>query len=136
MALWKSRIWVKISFSKSEFCLKTVFRKPNFAENQFFRIRVLPKISFLKPEFCRKSVIEYEFSSSLAILEKHGRNDIIPEAIVLAQLSWHTYQNILRWWNGQISGQRCVKNIIDDVATVTGGICGATLGGTIGNVRL
>ena len=66
---------------------------------------------------------------SLAILENHGRNDVIPETIVIAQLSWHTYQNILRWWNGQISGQRCVKNIIDDVATVTGGICGATMGG-------
>ena len=67
--------------------------------------------------------------NSLAIIEKHGRSDIIPETIVLAQLSWQTYQNILRWYNGEISGHRCAKNIIDDIATVSGGIGGSTVGG-------
>ena len=33
--------------------------------------------------------------------------------------------------NGEISGKRCVKNIIDDIATVAGGMGGACLGGYV-----
>ncbi|XP_052778491.1 vasodilator-stimulated phosphoprotein-like [Mya arenaria] len=39
---------------------------------------------------------------------------------------------ILRWWNGDISGQRCVKNITDCLAGIAGGVAGGVGGQTAG----
>ncbi|CAF1531489.1 unnamed protein product [Didymodactylos carnosus] len=54
--------------------------------------------------------------------------------IVSVLLSWEALQSISLWWKGEISGQRCAKNIIDAASTVAGGVGGGALGSTIGTV--
>ena len=78
------------------------------------------------------SALKKSAMNALQTISEKGQ--IIPEVIVWGQLSWQTYQTILRWYNGQISGKRCVKNIIDDVATLAGGMGGACIGGYIGSM--
>uniref|UniRef100_A0A914PBZ1 J domain-containing protein n=1 Tax=Panagrolaimus davidi TaxID=227884 RepID=A0A914PBZ1_9BILA len=48
-------------------------------------------------------------------------------------LVYEIYDNIYRWWNGEISGQRATKNIIDSVAAVGGGAAGASAGAAMGS---
>ena len=43
--------------------------------------------------------------------------------------------NVRRWWNGEITGERCAKNIIDDLATVGGALAGAA-GGAVAGVAV
>ena len=43
------------------------------------------------------------------------------------------YFNVKKWWNGEITGKRCAKSIIDDGAKVGGAIGGAAGGAWIGS---
>ena len=38
-------------------------------------------------------------------------------------LSYTALKSIQRWWDGEISGARCVKNIIDSSVAITGMFC-------------
>jgi hypothetical protein len=49
---------------------------------------------------------------------------IAPIAIVTIQLSWEALKSIRSWWNGEISGKRCAKQIIDASAGILGGYAG------------
>ena len=43
------------------------------------------------------------------------------------------YFNVKKWWNGEITGKRCAKSIIDDGAKAGGAIGGAAGGAWIGS---
>lgn len=49
-------------------------------------------------------------------------------------LAKEAYENINLWYKGEISGKRCVKNILDSAASVGGGIVGAAGGAAIGSL--
>lgn len=53
----------------------------------------------------------------------------------IANIGLGIYNNIQRWWNGEISGEQCIKNLLDllpKAAGVAGGYFGAVIGGAIG----
>lgn len=54
--------------------------------------------------------------------------------IITIQLSYETIQSIKSWMNGEISGKRCTKQIIDSSASIFGGYAGASVGATIGSM--
>ncbi|XP_072049526.1 uncharacterized protein [Amphiura filiformis] len=50
---------------------------------------------------------------------------LVEVALVTAYLAYDIIKNIRRWWNNEITGTRCVKNIIDNGVSVAAGIsCG------------
>ena len=61
---------------------------------------------------------------------------VAPIGIVAVQLSWEALKSIRLWWNGDITGKRCVKQIIDASAGILGCYVGGTVGITIGSALL
>ncbi|XP_060598472.1 uncharacterized protein LOC132752188 isoform X2 [Ruditapes philippinarum] len=63
---------------------------------------------------------------------------VVTVALAGVFLAWEVIMNINRWWNGEITGKRCVKNIIDCgvgvAAGIVGGWTGQAIGGFIGSV--
>lgn len=57
---------------------------------------------------------------------------VVTVALASAYLTYETVKNIRRWWKGEISGKRCLKNIIDTGFTITGGLAGGVAGCTAG----
>jgi hypothetical protein len=57
-----------------------------------------------------------------------------PVVIVTVQLAWKAVESISSWWKEDISGKRCVKQIIDTSAGVLGSYAGGAAGSTIGTV--
>ena len=53
---------------------------------------------------------------SLALI-KSGAGTLVAVGLTVIPLAYDAYKNIKRWWNGEISGVRCTKNIIDSIAT-------------------
>lgn len=47
---------------------------------------------------------------------------VVRVALVTVCLAWDVIKNIRRWWNGEITGKRCVKNIIDCGVAVAAGL--------------
>ncbi len=47
-------------------------------------------------------------------------------------MTHESWTNIQAWRHGEITGKRCVKNIIDDIASITGTVAGSQLGASIG----
>ncbi|CAF0816552.1 unnamed protein product [Adineta ricciae] len=82
-----------------------------------------------------KSLIAVSVSQSLTRAQVVA-GKIIPIAIVAVQLSWEALKSIRLWWNGEISGKRCAKQIIDGSAAVLGGYAGGVAGVAIGTAIL
>jgi hypothetical protein len=55
---------------------------------------------------------------------------------VAVQLSWEALKSIRSWWNGEISGKRCAKQIIDASAGILGGYGGGVAGMAVGTAVL
>ena len=51
-------------------------------------------------------------------------------------LSYEIYKDICRWWKGEISGVRCVKNVIDGTASMAAGVGGGFAGAAIGTALI
>jgi hypothetical protein len=75
----------------------------------------------------------------VGIFERVG-STVATFALAAVFLTWDAIHSIHRWWRGQISGIRCVKNIIDSAlstaAGVGGGFAGAVLGAFVGPVGM
>lgn len=59
---------------------------------------------------------------------------VAPSTLAPISLSFEAIQNILRWWNGEISGARCAKNIVDSMVAIGGGVAGGMGGAAIGGM--
>ncbi|XP_057315558.1 uncharacterized protein LOC130656675 [Hydractinia symbiolongicarpus] len=57
------------------------------------------------------------------LVTKHGGTPIMV-ALSSVYLAYDAVINIRRWWKGEITGVRCVKNIIDTASGLTGGAGG------------
>ena len=49
-------------------------------------------------------------------------------------LPFEAIHNIKLWFNGEISGKRCAKSLVDASAAIAGGIGGAALGASLGSI--
>ena len=49
-------------------------------------------------------------------------------------LAYDVYKNICEWWNGEITGKRCIKNIIDSGLTIGAGMAGGVAGVAFGSI--
>lgn len=67
---------------------------------------------------------------AVAAYSKHAK--ILGNVKIILTLTYTVFSNIKEWWAGEISGTRCVKSIMDDVAAIAGGIGGAAGGAAIG----
>eukprot|EP00794_Sanderia_malayensis_P004974 gene4974-5622_t len=57
---------------------------------------------------------------------------VVMVTLASVYLTWEAYKNIRRWWNGEISGKRCAKCIIDSIAAVGAGVAGGVAGVALG----
>ncbi|CAF1516095.1 unnamed protein product [Rotaria magnacalcarata] len=69
-----------------------------------------------------------------ALLSMFTKGALQPTVIIAPKLAYEAIMNIRAWWKGEISGQRCVKNLLDDMATVAGGMGGAWAGAAAGSI--
>ena len=78
----------------------------------------------------------FSFGAYTVLLESSLRGDygLVPVTIVGVHLGWETVQNLRAWWKGELSGKRCLKNLLDDLAAVVGGFGGAAVGATFGSI--
>lgn len=58
------------------------------------------------------------------------KNELVAVLLDATVLSPPIITSIRRWWDGEITGERCVKTIIDDTASIVGG-CAGGVGGKI-----
>ncbi|CAF1399058.1 unnamed protein product [Rotaria sordida] len=71
-------------------------------------------------------------SRALAFTERAGA--LAPVAIAAVLLSWEALKSIAAWWKGEISGKRCVANIVNAASTIGGGAAGGAAGVYIGTL--
>lgn len=69
-------------------------------------------------------------TSASAVVNVFGKRASI--ALAAVYLSYEAFHNIYRWWNGEISGKRVWKNIIDSTTSVSAGIAGGWGGAAAG----
>ncbi|CAG0895506.1 unnamed protein product [Cyprideis torosa] len=66
-------------------------------------------------------------SKALSVIER-GANKVVGIGLAAVYLTWEALKSIYHWCTGEISGKRCVKNILDSVSSVSAGV-GGGLGG-------
>lgn len=85
----------------------------------------------------RSSQIVSYTSKAMGVVNKVGGN-VVLVTLCAIQLTYEAIKNLKQWWNGEISGKRCAKNLIDATFTVGagvgGGIGGAALGTLLGPI--
>ena len=53
--------------------------------------------------------------------------------LAAVHLAYNANRSISEWWNGLITGKRCIKNIIDSGVTMGAGIAGGAMGAKVGS---
>ena len=73
-----------------------------------------------------------------ALATARAARPLVRVSLVVVFLAADILMNIRRWWKGEITGIRCVKNIIDNgagvAAGIVGGIGGEMIGAAIGSI--
>uniref|UniRef100_A0A914ZAS1 J domain-containing protein n=1 Tax=Panagrolaimus superbus TaxID=310955 RepID=A0A914ZAS1_9BILA len=77
------------------------------------------------PRLLRFELIAHKFDSI---------STVVYVALDTVFLPFEAIQSIHLWFNGEISGRRCVKTVVDATAAVAGGIGGAAVGASVGAV--
>lgn len=54
--------------------------------------------------------------------------------LAVAVIAWEAVVNIREWWDGDITGKRCAKNVLDCLSSMAGGYAGAAGGVYVGAV--
>ncbi|CAB3985279.1 Hypothetical predicted protein [Paramuricea clavata] len=67
------------------------------------------------------------------LVDKTG-GTVVMVALAAVYLTYNAYDNIRRWWKGEISGKRCIKNVLDATFTIGAGMAGGAAGAAIGSV--
>ena len=62
-----------------------------------------------------------------------GAGDVVMVGLAAVALAYDVWLNIKRWWKGEISGVRCLKNIIDSGVSIVSGVGGGLAGASIGS---
>ena len=67
-------------------------------------------VRFIDSSFSKETAVDRYIGRSLVFQPYKA---VVRVALVAGVLSFEIYQNIRRWWKGEIQGIRCVKNIVD-----------------------
>lgn len=59
---------------------------------------------------------------------------VVAVALVAVFLAYEAFLSIYGWYKGEITGKRCVKNILDSTSSILAGAAGGAGGGTLGLV--
>ena len=63
---------------------------------------------------------------------------VVMVSLAFVYLTCDAIANMIRWWKGEISGKRCIKNVLDSVfavgAGMVGGAAGIALGSAVGPI--
>ena len=59
---------------------------------------------------------------------------VVMVGLAAVYLAYSAYSNIRRWWKGEITGKRCLKNVLDSTFTVGAGIGGSVGGAALGSL--
>ena len=68
----------------------------------------------------------------VGLVNKAG-GTIVMVALAAIHLTYDVIVNLKRWWNGEISGPRCAKNIMDSFLTIGAGVAGGLVGSLVGS---
>ena len=112
---------------------------PSSAENASAQSAFLNAVSRLSPKaFNTLSGVVQKMPGPLsrfggrALTQARNAQPVVKVALVAVYLANDIILNIRRWWKGEITGKRCVKNIIDNGVGVAAGFGGAYVGELIG----
>ena len=89
-------------------------------------------IHMVQSKFGKGSKITEKVSNQLMFAQMAKPEDFV--TIITVQLTYEAIQSINSWWNGEISGKRCAKQIIDSSGSIFGGYAGAAVGSAIGSI--
>jgi len=82
------------------------------------------------------AVIQYNLLRSLSKIPPESIGGVINFIKTVSssssKLTNKAYESIKQWWNGEISGKRCAKQIVDSVTSVLAGTGVGIIGGMIG----
>ncbi|CAB4037675.1 Hypothetical predicted protein, partial [Paramuricea clavata] len=68
----------------------------------------------------------------VSLVDKTGGR-IVMVGLAAVYLTCSAYVNIRRWWRDEISGERCIKNLLDTTFTIGAGVVGGFAGAAIGS---
>ena len=80
-------------------------------------------------------VLRQSASNALS-LTRSASGKLVGVTLAVIYLSYEIYQDICRWWKGEISGVRCAKNVIDGIASMAAGVGAGLAGAAIGTAIL
>ena len=75
-------------------------------------------------------------ASNALSLTRGASGKLVGVTLAAVYLSYEIYKDICRWWKGEISGVRCVKNVIDGTASMAAGVGGGFAGAAIGTALI
>jgi len=93
-------------------------------------------INFIKTVSSSSSKLTNICNLSVSLLKNSKQLQLTLVALLAVYLTREAYQSIKKWWNGEISGKRCVKQIVDSVSSVAAGVGVGIIGGVIGGALL
>ena len=70
-----------------------------------------------------KNGVETSLDDVVRVVD-NSTGDLVMGGIAAIRLCCEAYAEIQRWWKGEISGKRCVKNLSDTALTIGGGVAG------------
>ncbi len=76
-------------------------------------------------------LLNQSFNNLLKVIYPHGK--YISVGLLAVFLTYDIWNNVKQWWNGQITGEQCAKNIINSFAGVAGGVAGGYVGAKVGS---
>jgi len=142
--LWNNYIVpadIKIETASLDFERLANLNKHNGAVIQYNLLRSLSKIppesiggviNFIKTVSSSSSKLTNICNSSVSLLKNAKQLQATQVVLLVAYLTWEAYESIKQWWNGEISGKRCAKQIVDSVTSVLAGTGVGIIGGMIG----
>ncbi len=92
----------------------------------------MPKQSFQYKTNVFLSFSLFQMSDNLSVQEYRQWGIAMGAVMDTPKLVKAILNDIRRWWVGEITGERCVKNVIDNGVTVAAGLGGGSGGGTLG----
>ena len=94
------------------------------AETQTRFLHLLPKM------VDSKSLV-FSVDECVGLVNKHG-GQVVMYTLAAVYLGFSALKSIRRWWRGEISGKRCIKNVIDTSLTTAAGVGGGMGGAALG----
>jgi hypothetical protein len=91
------------------------------------------QILALVPKIIMNKQMVTAIDELVGLVNKTGGN-VVMVALAAIHLGYEAIKNIRRWWNGEITGSRCVKNIMDAGLTITAGVAGGMGGAALGSL--